>query len=146
MLGNVFKIFGAKVMGKVNRDGFWTKLLKEDTNVSAMNFFLIATLAVGVILLFIPVIGMCVDIWYNHTMTINMADLGSYIMAVAGIFAAGGLSSAWTEFAYSKYNVPVITEADMAKSEMEAEAIRDENNNGIPDEEEGLETPENEEV
>ena len=146
MLGNVFKIFGAKVMGKVKKDGFWTKLLKEDTNLSAMNFFLVATLAVGVILLFIPVIGMCVDIWYNHTMTINMADLGSYIAAVAGIFAAGGLSSAWTEFAYSKYNVPVITEADMAKSEMEAEAIRDENNNGIPDEEEGLEATENEEV
>ena len=94
------------------------------------------TLGVGVVLLAIPAIAMIVDVWFNHTLTINMADLGSYIMAVAGIFAAGGLSSAWTEFAYSKYNVPPITEEDMARSETNAEIIRDENHNGIPDEEE----------
>ena len=118
------------------QDGFWTKLVKEDTNVSVMNFFLMATLGVGVLLLFIPVVGVVVDLWYNHTLTINMSDLGMYIGAVAGIFAAGGLSSAWTEFAYSKYNIPPITEEDMARSESNAELIRDENNNGIPDEEE----------
>lgn len=118
------------------QDGFWTKLVKEDTNVSVMNFFLMATLGVGVLLLFIPVVAMVVDLWYNHTLTINMSDLGMYIGAVAGIFAAGGLSSAWTEFAYSKYNIPPITEEDMARSESNAELIRDENNNGIPDEEE----------
>lgn len=124
-------------IGKVMKnDGFWTKLVKEDTNVSVMNFFLMATLAVGVLLLFIPAVGMIVDIIFNHTITINMSDLGVYIGAVAGIFAAGGLSSAWTEFAYSKYNVPVITEEDMARSEVAAQQIRDENNNGIPDEEE----------
>ena len=125
-------------MGK-KQDGFWTKLVKEDTNVSVMNFFLMATLAVGVLLLFVPVVAMIVDVWFNHTLTINMSDLGMYIGAVAGIFAAGGLSSAWTEFAYSKYNVPPITEEDMARSEANAELIRDENNNGIPDEEENLE-------
>lgn len=118
------------------QDGFWAKLVKEDTNVSVMNFFLMATLGVGVLLLFIPVVAMVVDLWYNHTLTINMSDLGMYIGAVAGIFAAGGLSSAWTEFAYSKYNIPPITEEDMARSETNAELIRDENNNGIPDEEE----------
>lgn len=128
------KICGIEKVMK--NDGFWTKLVKEDTNVSVMNFFLMATLAVGVLLLFIPAVGMIVDIIFNHTITINMSDLGVYIGAVAGIFAAGGLSSAWTEFAYSKYNVPVITEEDMARSEVAAQQIRDENNNGIPDEEE----------
>ena len=121
---------------KKENAGFWKNLIKEDTNVSVMNFFLMCTLGVGVMLLFVPVLAMAVDLWFNHTLTINMSDLGSYIMAVAGIFAAGGLSSAWTEFAYSKYNVPPITEEDMARSEMNAEMIRDENNNGIPDEEE----------
>ena len=130
-------------MRKKKKDGFWTKLIKEDTNVSVMNFFLMCTLAVGIILLFIPAVGMVVDVIYNHTITINMSDLGTYIMAVAGIFASGGLSSAWTEFAYSKYNVPPITEEDMARSETNAEIIRDENNNGIPDEEEcNIETKE----
>jgi len=46
-----------------------------------------------------------------------------YIGAVAGIFAAGGLSSSWTEWAYSKYNVPTITEEDMARREEVREAI-----------------------
>ena len=137
MIKNICSAIESKIMSK-NKDGFWTKLVKEDTNVSVMNFFLMATLAVGVLLLFVPVVAMTVDVWFNHTLTINMSDLGMYIGAVAGIFAAGGLSSAWTEFAYSKYNVPPITEEDMARSEANAEIIRDENHNGIPDEEENL--------
>ena len=123
----ISKLLTFGIMGR-KKDSFFKKLIKEDTNVSMMNFFLMSTLAVGVILLFVPVIGMLVDIWFNHTMTINMADLSTYIVAVAGIFAAGGLSSAWTEFAYSKYNVPVITEADMAEAENRAIKIEQENN------------------
>ena len=87
-----------------------------------------ATLAVGVILLFIPIVGMLVDIWFNHTMTINLSDMALYVGAVAGIFASGGLTSAWTEFSYSKYKVPVLDE--------NGRPIKDDNNNGIPDDEE----------
>lgn len=113
---------------KKEKDSFMTKLLKEDTNVSMMNFFLLAVLAVGVILLFVPVIGMLVDIWFNHTITIDLTGLSAYVAAVAGIFAAGGLSSAWTEFSYSKFNVPVITEEDMARSQEAADAIENAGN------------------
>lgn len=104
------------------KDGFFSKLIKEDTNVSMMNFFLMATLGVGVILLFVPVIGMLVDIWFNHTMTINLSDLAVYVGAVAGIFAAGGLSSSWTEWAYSKYNVPIITENEQDEKDKEKDS------------------------
>lgn len=127
MWQTILKILSIKSMKKHITDGFWTKLIKEDTNVSVMNFFLMCTLGVGVILLAIPAAAMIVDIIYNHTLTINMSDLGSYIMAVAGIFAAGGLSSAWTEFAYSKYNIPPITEEEMARSEIRARKILEEN-------------------
>lgn len=106
-----------------NKESYFDKLIKEDTNVSMMNFFLMATLGIGTILLFVPVVGMFVDIWFNHTMTINLSDMAVYIGAVAGIFAAGGLSSSWTEWAYSKYNVPTITEEDMARREEVREAI-----------------------
>lgn len=106
-----------------NKESYFDKLIKEDTNVSMMNFFLMATLGIGTILLFVPVVGMFVDIWFNHTMTINLSDMAVYIGAVAGIFAAGGLSSSWTEWAYSKYNVPAITEEDMARREEVREAI-----------------------
>lgn len=115
-------------MGKQKKDNYFQKLVKENNNVSALNFFLIATLAVGVILLFIPIIGILVDIWFNHTITINLSDMALYIGAVAGIFASGGLTSAWTEFSYSKYKVPILDE--------EGRPIKDDNNNGIPDDEE----------
>lgn len=121
-------INNCKSKPKKKKDNFMTKLLKEDTNVSMMNFFLLAVLGVGVILLFVPVIGMLVDIWFNHTITIDLTGLSAYVAAVAGIFAAGGLSSAWTEFSYSKFNVPVITEEDMARSQEAADAIENAGN------------------
>jgi hypothetical protein len=113
---------------KEDNDNYFSKLIKENNNVSALNFFLLATLFVGIILLIVPIVGMLVDIFFNHTMTINLSDMALYIGAVAGIFASGGLTSAWTEFSYSKYKVPVLDE--------NGRPIKDENNNGIPDEEE----------
>lgn len=101
---------GVKNMKRKQKDNFFTRLLKEDNNLSVLNFFLIAVLAVGIILLFVPVIGMLVDIFYNHTMTINLSDMAMYIGAVAAIFASGGLTSAWTEFSYSKYDIPPVDE------------------------------------
>lgn len=127
----IFNTLICKVMGKKKKENYFSKLVKENNNVSALNFFLIATLAVGVILLFVPIIGMLVDIWFNHTMTINLSDMALYVGAVAGIFASGGLTSAWTEFSYSKYKVPVLDE--------NGRPVIDINHNGIPDDEEDLE-------
>ena len=95
-------------MKKKPKDNYFTELVKENNPKSAINFFLLATLGVGVILLAIPIVGMLVDIWYNHTITINLSDMALYIGAVAAIFTSGGITSAWTEFAYSKYDVPPI--------------------------------------
>lgn len=107
-----FITFGLyKSMGKKNKkENFFIRLLKEDNNLSVLNFFLIVVLGIGILLLFLPVIGMGVDIWYNHTITINLSDMALYIGAVAAIFASGGLTSAWTEFSYSKYDIPPIDE------------------------------------
>ena len=93
-------------MKKKKNDNFFTRLVKEDNNLSALNFFLMCTLGVGVLLLFVPIVGLVVDIIFNHTITINLSDMAMYIGAVAGIFASGGLTSAWTEFSYSKYDIP----------------------------------------
>ena len=120
MMNKILKIITFGLMGKKkNNDGFLTKLVKEDNNVSVLNFFLMCTLAVGVILLFVPVIGILVDIWFNHTITINLSDMAVYIGAVAAIFASGGLTTAWTEFSYSKYDIPPIDEDgdDMIKDD-----------------------------
>lgn len=113
---------------KEDNDNYFSKLVKENNNVSALNFFLLSTLFVGIILLIVPIIGMLVDIFFNHTMTINLSDMALYIGAVAGIFASGGLTSAWTEFSYSKFKVAPLDE--------NGRPIKDDNHNGIPDEQE----------
>ena len=121
---------------KEDNDNYFAKLVKENNNVSALNFFLLATLGVGIVLLIVPIVGMLVDIFYNHTMTINLSDMAMYIGAVAGIFASGGLTSAWTEFSYSKFKVAPLDE--------NGRPIKDDNHNGIPDDQEDDIDPEEE--
>lgn len=126
-----FGLYKGMAKSKKKKDNFFTRLVKEDNNLSVLNFFLICTLAVGVILLIVPIVGMMVDIIFNHTMTINLSDMALYIGAVAGIFASGGLTSAWTEFSYSKFKVPIVGE--------DGKPVVDNNHNGIPDDEENTE-------
>jgi hypothetical protein len=88
--------------------GFWTKLVNDDNNFSTVNFFLVAATIVGITLLIMPMIAMMVDIYYNHTLTINLSDMAAYIVAVAGIFGAAGLTNAWTEYSYQRYNTNIF--------------------------------------
>ena len=95
-------------MKKKDTDNFFVKATKENNNINPMYVFMLGVLAVGVLLLFIPVIGMLVDIWYNHTMTINLSDMAVYVGAVAAIFTSGGVTAAITEYSYSKFDIPPI--------------------------------------
>ena len=90
-------------------EGFWTNLVKDDNNFSTVNFFLIAAVIVGIIMLIVPMVGLCVDIYYNHTITVNMDALAAYIIAVAGVWGAAGLTNAWTEYSYQKYNSNIFS-------------------------------------
>ena len=76
---------------------FILKLIDDDNNFSTINFFLVAMTIVGIVMLLVPVIGLIVDIWFNHTITVNLSDLGSYILAVSGIFGVAGISNAWVD-------------------------------------------------
>lgn len=93
-----------------NKEGFWTNLVKDDNNFSTVNFFLIAATIVGIALLIVPVFAMIVDVIYNHTLTIDLSGMASYIIAVAGIFGAAGLTNAWTEYSYQRYNKNIFSE------------------------------------
>ena len=95
---------------KDNREGFWTNLVKDDNNFSTVNFFLVAATIVGIALLIVPIFAMCVDVYFNHTITINLSDMAAYIVAVAGIFGAAGLTNAWTEYSYQRYNKNIFSE------------------------------------
>lgn len=91
-----------------NKEGFWTNLVKDDNNFSTVNFFLVAATIVGILLLIMPMVAMGVDIYFNHTLTINLSDMGAYIIAVAGIFGAAGITNAWTEYSYQRYHANIF--------------------------------------
>lgn len=109
-------------MKKKDTDNFFVKATKENNNVNPVYVFMLGVLCVGVLLLFVPVIGMLVDIWFNHTMTINLSDMAVYVGAVAAIFTSGGVTAAITEYSYSKFDIPPIDEDgnDMILSEEES--------------------------
>lgn len=110
-----------KGMKKKDNDNFFIKAMKENNSINPVYVFMLGVLCVGVLLLFVPVIGMLVDIWFNHTMTINLSDMAVYVGAVAAIFTSGGVTAAITEYSYSKFDIPPIDEDgnDMIVSEEE---------------------------
>lgn len=84
---------------------WFSKLLNMDDNtVSASTTFLVFTSIIGLLLLLIPSIGLMVDLWYNHTITINLSGLADYIVASGGIFASGGILKGWTNYSNYKYH------------------------------------------
>lgn len=112
-----------------NKDSFLTNLVKDDNNFSTVNFFLVAATIVGIALLIVPIIAMCVDVYFNHTITINLSDMGAYIVAVAGIFGAAGLTNAWTEYSYQRYNKNIFSEQVDCNTEYESTSIEMNNDN-----------------
>lgn len=114
-----------------NKDSFFTNLVKDDNNFSTVNFFLVAATIVGIALLIVPIIAMCVDVYFNHTITINLSDMGAYIVAVAGIFGAAGLTNAWTEYSYQRYNKNIFSEQVDCNKEYESTSTEMNNDNDI---------------
>ena len=84
-------------------DSYMNKLIKSDNNVSAGNFFLIATTIVGLLLLLVPLFALVIEAWFNHTITTDLTGMASYIVAVCSIFTVGGLTHGWTHWSESKF-------------------------------------------
>ena len=116
------------------KENYFIRATKEDNNINPIYLFLLIVLGVGIILLIVPVIGMLVDIFYNHTITINLSDMALYVGAVAAMFTGSGAAGAITEYSYSKFNVKPLDE--------NGQTIKDENHNGIPDDQEADINPE----
>ena len=126
--------FGLYKGMKKKKENYFIRATKEDNNINPIYLFLLIVLGVGIILLIVPVIGMLVDIFYNHTITINLSDMALYVGAVAAMFTGSGAAGAITEYSYSKFNVTPLDE--------NGQTIKDENHNGIPDDQEDDINPE----
>ena len=124
-----------KGMKNKKKENYFIRATKEDNNINPIYLFLLIVLAIGILLLLVPVAGMIVDIIYNKTITINLSDMSLYIGAVAAIFTGGGITGAITEYSYSKFKVKpldengrVISDIDPNKENCEAEVETTETN------------------
>ena len=106
-----FGLYNRKGMkNNKKKENYFIRATKEDNNINPIYLFLLIILAVGILLLFVPIVGMVVDIVYNKTITINLSDMSLYIGAVAAIFTGGGITGAITEYSYSKFKVNPLDE------------------------------------
>ena len=123
-------------MKNKKNENYFIRATKEDNNINPIYLFLLIVLAIGILLLLVPIIGMIVDIVYNKTITINLSDMSLYIGAVAAIFTGGGITGAITEYSYSKFKVNPLDEnghriSDNYHNEDNCEGeINEINNNG----------------
>ena len=88
---------------KAAKKSFFMKLIQSNTGVSSKNFFLVCTTIIGMVLLAVLIGGMIVDIIFQHTITVSMTDAAAFIGAVAGLFAAAGLTKAGSEWSENKF-------------------------------------------
>lgn len=76
----------------------------NDSTVSSSTVFMIIMSIISAILLIIPAGALIVDIIYNHTITIDLSGLATYIGASAAIATSGGLVKGWSTWSNYKYN------------------------------------------
>ena len=87
-------------------EGWWKRLLdKNDTSVSSSTFYLVSVTLVGLLLLIVPMIVLCIEVWFNHTIQTDLNGMAAYIASVAGLFATGGIVKGWISYNDSKTNI-----------------------------------------
>lgn len=87
----------AKNKKRKKKQGFFERLITKNNGFSSKSFFLVVVTIIGCILLFVPVIILCVEIYFNHTIQTDITGLAAYIGAVAAIFASAGVTKAYGE-------------------------------------------------
>lgn len=76
---------------------FFGKLVRNNTGISAKNFFLITVTIIGCILLIIPGVVLLIEVISNKTITTDLTGLSAYVGSVASLFATAGITKAWSE-------------------------------------------------
>ena len=92
-------------MKSKKQKGWFARLVDmNDTSVSASTVFLLITSAVAIILLLVPAVILLDEVAHNHTIATDMSGIAEYIVAVAGIFASGGILKGWTNYSSYRFN------------------------------------------
>lgn len=85
----------------------------NDESVSSTSVFLFIITFIGLLLLIVPAVILCVELYYNHTVLTDMSAIASYITAVATLFASGGITKAWSNYSNYKYKAKKYGHANL---------------------------------
>ena len=118
-----------KCIMSANKKGFFRKLMdKNDPEIAASNFFVICVLAIGLVLLAVPIFALIIEAWFNHTISTDLNGMAAYIMAVAAIFTSAGITKIGVHYTDNKY-------LESRMKEREFERREDSCDDGEPNEE-----------
>lgn len=90
---------------------WFSKLIRNNTGVSAKNFFLVIVTFIGCLLLLVPVVSLTIEAFFSHTIATDLTGFAAYIGAVGSLFATAGLTKAWSE-RYEQNNKRVVDSDD----------------------------------
>lgn len=76
---------------------WFAKLIRNNTGVSAKNFFLVIVTFIGCLLLLVPAFTLTLEAVMMHTIATDLTGFAAYIGAVGSLFATAGLTKAWSE-------------------------------------------------
>lgn len=85
------------------RIGFWGKLVRNNTGVSALNWFLIMSTLVGLALLVVVMFCMIWEVVNNNTIRSDISGWAAFIAAVATFIAPAGLAKGWSNWSENKF-------------------------------------------
>lgn len=63
---------------------------KNDTSVALSSIIVLLLMGIGMLLLLVPMFILCLEAWYNHTITTDLNGMAAYIGAVTAIFVTAG--------------------------------------------------------
>lgn len=95
---NIFEI-----MSKAKRHGFWGSLVRTNTGVSSLNFFLISVTLVGVALLVTAIFSIIWEVVHNNIVQSDLSGWATFIGAVGTLFASGGIAKGWSNWSEHKF-------------------------------------------
>lgn len=79
------------------KGNFFSKLVQQNSGYSSKSFFLVLVTLIGTLLLAVPIFTLCIEAWYNHTISTDLNGVAAYIAAVAAVFTSVGLTKVWGE-------------------------------------------------
>ena len=83
--------------------GFWGNLVRTNTGVSSLNFFLIAVTLVGVALLVTAMFAIIWEVVHNNMVQSDISGWAAFIGAVGTLFASGGIAKGWSNWSEQKF-------------------------------------------